>query len=306
MIQLRTRPKPVPRIYRRLRPGVVVATAAAATVLGCLPAPSAWAFRQGDMPDFVVSCTFSHRLPDDPIVHPGAPGASHMHDFFGNTAVDALSTYSQLRKAPTTCARPADTAGYWMPTAYQNGVVLRPLTSTVYYRDMALDPAMVQAFPANFRMVAGDHDATSPQRPLLVGWACRHASDGLKGLWTSDVPTCGLHENLVFRVRFPDCWNGHDLDSSDHMSHVAYSKNGVCPAGFPVAVPRVSMTVAYDSHGGSGVTLSSGSALTGHADFWNTWKQSALQNLVVTCLRAGIHCGFGTASNPQQAQPDDI
>jgi hypothetical protein len=273
--------------------------ACVAALLVALPAPDASAFKQGDMPDFVVSCPFSHRLPDDPIVYPDKPGASHLHDFFGNTAVDAFSTYSALRRAPTTCSRNGDTAAYWMPTAYQNGVVLRPLKATVYYRDMAADPTTVQSFPPDFRMIAGDHDATSPQRPLIVGWACRHASDGLKGIWTSDVPTCGAHENLVFRVRFPDCWNGRDLDSPDHMSHVAYGKNGVCPRGFPVAVPRVSMTVAYDSHGGPGVTLSSGSALTGHADFWNTWKQPALDDLVVTCLRAGIHCGFGTASDPQ-------
>ena len=28
-------------------------------------------------PRFVTRCTFSHRLADDPIVHPGQPGASH-------------------------------------------------------------------------------------------------------------------------------------------------------------------------------------------------------------------------------------
>jgi hypothetical protein len=270
-----------------------------------VPAQGAWAFKQGDMPDFVVSCPFSHRLPDDPIVYPGLPGASHMHDFFGNTSVDAFSTYASLRKAGTTCARTGDTAGYWMPTAYQNGVVLRPLKATIYYRDMASDPTAVQSFPPDFRMIAGNHDATAPQRPLIVGWACRHAMDGLKGRWTSDVPTCGLNENLVFRVRFQDCWNGRDLDSADHKSHVAYSKNGVCPSGFPVPIPRVSMTLAYDSHGGAGVTLSSGSALTGHADFWNAWHQPALDTLVATCLRAGIHCGFGTATDPQPTPPVD-
>lgn len=287
----------IPLRHRRLS---VVGAVTIAAVIASAPTTTARAERQGDMPDFVVSCPFSHRLPDDPIVHPGDPGASHMHDFFGNTAVDAFSTYSKLRKAGTTCARAGDTAAYWMPTVYQNGVVVTPLKATVYYRDMALDPKAVHTFPPNFRMVAGDHDATSPQRPLLVGWACRHAMDGDKGLWTSDVPTCGANENLVFRVRFQDCWNGRDLDSADHMSHVAYSKNGTCPGAFPVFIPRVSMTVAYDSSGGAGVTLSSGSALTGHADFWNTWHQTALDNLVTTCLQAGIHCGFGTADHPIQ------
>ena len=268
-------------------------------LLAAYPFQAALAFRQGDMPDFVVSCPFAHRLADDPFVHPGQPGSSHLHDFFGNKSTYASSTFRSMRQAGTTCARVGDTAGYWMPTVFQDGLVVKPLKATVYYRDMAPDPSSVRSFPPDFRMVAGDSAATSAQRPLLVGWACRHASDGLKGRWTSDVPTCGDNENLVFRVRFQDCWNGRHLDSADHRSHVSYSKNGVCPSRFPVAIPRVSMTVAYDSHGGSGVTLSSGSALTGHADFWNTWNQRALDELVATCLRAGIHCGFGTAAHPR-------
>jgi hypothetical protein len=274
-------------------------------LLAAFPVQGAWAFKQGDMPDFVVSCPLSHSAPDDPIVDPGLPGASHLHDFFGNVSTDAFSTYASLQAAGTTCARAGDTAAYWMPAAYQNGVKLTDLKATVYYRDMAPDPTTIHTVPAGLEMVAGDHAATTPQRPLLVGWACRHANDGLKGRWFSDVPTCRPGENLVFRVRFPDCWNGVDLDSPNHMSHMTYSKNGVCPKKFPVEIPRISMTVAYDSTGGPGVTLSSGSAMTGHADFFNAWDQAALDDLVTTCLQANIHCGFGTADNPSPTPPFD-
>lgn len=45
---------------------------------------------------FVVRCGYSHSLPDDPIVFPGQQGASHLHDFFGNTATDAFSTQASL------------------------------------------------------------------------------------------------------------------------------------------------------------------------------------------------------------------
>ena len=41
---------------------------------------------------FISHCAFSHSLPDDPIVHPGVPGASHQHDFFANTTTSATST----------------------------------------------------------------------------------------------------------------------------------------------------------------------------------------------------------------------
>ena len=45
---------------------------------------------------FVAECTWSHRAADDPIVHPGHPGAAHMHDFFGSEATDASSTAESL------------------------------------------------------------------------------------------------------------------------------------------------------------------------------------------------------------------
>ena len=40
---------------------------------------------QGRVPQFVVECGFSHAAPDDPIVHPGHAGVSHLHTFFGST-----------------------------------------------------------------------------------------------------------------------------------------------------------------------------------------------------------------------------
>lgn len=41
-------------------------------------------------------------------------------------------------------------------------------------------------------------------------------------------------------MMFPSCWNGKDLDSSNHKSHVAYPDlviNGNCPDDYPVRFP---------------------------------------------------------------------
>jgi hypothetical protein len=64
-----------------------------------------------DEPSFVVNCDFSHRNHDDPIVHPyppGAQGAAHQHDFFGNTSTDWDSTYNSMLglPEPTTLTTP--------------------------------------------------------------------------------------------------------------------------------------------------------------------------------------------------------
>src|SRR5215210_4308885 len=46
---------------------------------------------------FRFSCLPGHIARDDPIVYPGQPGKSHLHQFFGNTDTDANSTYQSLR-----------------------------------------------------------------------------------------------------------------------------------------------------------------------------------------------------------------
>ena len=87
--------------------------------------------------NFVSACAFSHEAMDDPIVYPGQPGKSHDHSFVGNTSTDASSTLASLQAAGTTCRRPADKAGYWMPTLLVDGnavtlgqmAVLAPWTS---------------------------------------------------------------------------------------------------------------------------------------------------------------------------------
>jgi hypothetical protein len=72
---------------------------------------------------------------------------------------------------------------------------------------------------------------------------------------------------------------------------MAYPHNGVCPSDHPVPVPEVVMELTYHGvRGGSGITLSSGSYYTMHSDYWNTWRQSALADLVQRCLDRHQNC----------------
>jgi hypothetical protein len=74
--------------------GIVVLLACVVALLAAFassPAASAASREKGA--SFAVRCDFSHRASDDPIVHPGDPGAAHSHDFFGNRSTDAFSTY---------------------------------------------------------------------------------------------------------------------------------------------------------------------------------------------------------------------
>lgn len=47
-------------------------------------------------------------------------------------------------------------------------------------------------------------------------------------------------DGVRFEIMFPSCWNGKDLDSPDHKSHVAYPDTvitGYCPEDYPVRLP---------------------------------------------------------------------
>jgi uncharacterized protein DUF1996 len=242
------------------------------------------------MVNFTSGCRFSHRAPDDPIVLFGYPGTSHDHSFVGNTTTNAFSTLATLKGGSTTCRRPADKAGYWMPTLLDNGTPVAPIGATVYYRRRTLQE--VKPFPQGLKVVAGDSKAASPQSLAITYWNCGPTA-GVRP--QSAVPTCpdGLLSALRLHVRFPECWDGTNLDSPDHKSHMAYAVQGACPADHPVAVPALEVIFRYPIKGDAGVTLSSGGQFSGHADFFNAWDEQALARLTDFCLNGLRHCQAG-------------
>ncbi len=112
---------------------------------------------------------------------------------------------------------------------------------------------------------------------MISGWKC----SGLRPAALSPEPVaCPTGSHNVLVIRFPDCWNGRDLDSTNHKSHMAYRVAGACPAGFPVRVPRLALNVHYQLPAVTGLTLASGSIYSTHADFFNAWNQAVLARLV--------------------------
>jgi Domain of unknown function (DUF1996) len=274
---------------RRVALGLVVAAlglAAAASAQQDKQKPAA--MKKGDAVNFVSTCRFSHRAPDDPIVFPGHPGFSHDHTFVGNTTTDAFSTLDSLQAGSTTCRRAGDTAAYWMPTLVDNATPVNPIGATIYYRRRTR--AKVTAFPAGLKMIAGDSKALTAQSLKITYWNCGPNAGVVP---TSTVPTCpdAGADGLRLHVNFPNCWDGQNLDSADHKSHMAYSTNGRCPADHPVAVPAISLIYRYPIQGDSSVYLSSGGQFSAHADFFNAWDEATLAGLVDGCLNAFVHCG---------------
>jgi len=251
-------------------------------------------------PWFQIVCPTGQRLHDDPIVFPNQPGAAHEHQFFGNRATDAFSTYARLVSGETACADKADTAAYWVPTLYDaNGVLHTPRRVRAYYNAHSSDRAALRAFPPNLRIIAGDARATSSQPRGVINWLCRRHADQSQGLplLSTNPPRCTTDAYLSLSISFPDCWDGVHLDSSDHRRHMAYADDKKrCPATHPVKLPRLRLSFTYEDKGFSGGTFSLGGPhgdhhtlpwYAMHADFWNTWRQSALEEYVNGCLRRG-------------------
>jgi hypothetical protein len=282
---------------------VLVVGGALVLAIAAVVGPAAWAGKPKDGDErgevarsslagvnFIEDCRYSHQAPDDPIVFPGKPGASHMHTFVGNRTTNASSTFGSLRSGGTTCRRPDDSAAYWVPALYQGASQVLPLAATIYYRRGTT--AEVSPFPNNLRVIAGDAMAQAPQGMRVTFWSCGVAS-GVER--SASVPTCPDTRGSFLRlhIRFPECWDGRRLDSPDHKSHMAYAVRGACPSSHSVEVPQITQIYRYPTRGGEGFSLASGGIYSAHADFVNAWKPGALRKLVDDCLNALVHCGRG-------------
>ena len=258
----------------------IVAVAASIAVPGAL-VDAGRAGPQGRVGQFVVECGWSHSSFDDPIVHPGHAGASHRHDFFGNTTTSASSTYEQLLDAPTTCQQRLDTAAYWAPSLLDaGGTPIVPGRATAYYRaGPRVDPMTVAAYPPDLRMLGAD-----------AAWTCRPGVPG-----SAAPPSCGDAAGLHLTIVFPDCWDGVHVDSADHRAHVAGSHDGQCPVSHPVPIPLLELVIDYGDVDTRELALSSGPVASAHADFWNAWDQDKLETEVELCLRRQQVCAVSSS-----------
>jgi hypothetical protein len=272
---MKRRPRLVALVVVALGVAVVVAAQSIAG-LTAYPPPST----ESTKGVFIVRCLFSHQKQVDPIVAPGRVSA-HLHDFFGNRSTDSTSTYDSMVASGTTCGLRADTGAYWIQSLYTpSGALVKPVAAFAYYRNKPVKYGTTMPFPKDFRLIAGGVGSSN------AGWSCEQDAASM----TATPPDCGS-KKLVAHVRFPNCWNGA-LDSPDHRSHVVYpagTGSTACPSTHPIKLPEIFLHVRYPSGVKAG-SMSDGT-LAPHADFWNTWQQTKLEQVVHDCLQLGKSCG---------------
>jgi hypothetical protein len=263
---------------------------------------------------FTAQCgrnTNGHRNSDNFITSPGVSnGAHHTHDYVGNLSTDGNSTNDSLAAAGTTC-RSGDLSTYFWPVVRDirqagddagapgggadgnMGTILTPAQVSIQFLGNA--QAKVVAMPRFLRIVTGDAKAVTngPNDPLArAHWTCSGTRDKASG---TQYPICPRGQ-LVQRVNdFPGCWNGTDLDSANHRTHVAFADpaTGACPAGFQ-AIPQLRITLSYRVAPGASYAVDTfpeqlRKAVTDHNDFEDVMPDRLMAR-AVGCINRGTRC----------------
>jgi Domain of unknown function (DUF1996) len=201
---------------------------------------------------FRISCNYSHMNFDDPIVYPNQQGASHLHVYFGNTAVNYASTAESIANTGnSTCAGGiVNRSAYWVPALIdtRTGIAVAPTENGVYYKAFGPDVDKVKPMPIGLRVLAGNMRASTPEQVDVRSFYWRCKEDTAPTADTSakpSIPDCEPGTELWMVLEFPNCWDGVNLDSPDHRSHMAYSRGYDCPASHSYRIPNVTYHIKY-------------------------------------------------------------
>ncbi|MEP3191396.1 DUF1996 domain-containing protein [Parasphingorhabdus sp.] len=270
---------------------------------------------------FRMNVPSSHLLFDDPIVYPGQPGKAHLHEFFGNFGADAFSTYESLRTTGDSNAmNRLNRSSYWLPALfYDDHHVLRGDYGTVYYKQRPSDDPIIEQWgaepiqmPNGLRFIVGHTMNGGP----VTGKPYVKANVGgtypdLEAL-LAEVPRDQITA-LYFAVTGPSLWDGENLDSPDHRSHVGnlefgahtdWKQKAVAPINTLIPqitfirkhtiLPEDDMSQFRLSSDEMAGTPRGGSM---HMDFFEAWDEDAKNALISGAINDFRNCSNGDFGN---------
>ncbi|KAH9905953.1 hypothetical protein F4778DRAFT_779342 [Xylariomycetidae sp. FL2044] len=209
----------------------------------------------------------------DPLVNPGVIGSPHLHQIIGGNAFNASMLPEDVDLPTdatcTTCNFGDDFSNYWTGVLFfraRNGTYHRVPQKgnvffeqanggmTVYYISSSGD-SKVTAFKPGFRMTTGNpaiRTEAEAKKYRQLTYTCLEDPMTRTGE-TLDMPKKPCPAGIMANIRFPTCWDGVNLDSPDHASHVAYPSSGTfesggpCPSTHPVRIPQLFFETIWDT-----------------------------------------------------------
>ena len=119
-------------------------------------------------------------------------------------------------------------------------------------------------------------------------------------LMGKSIQNCAAGSELWHTVVFPQCWDGVNLDSPDHRSHMAYPSGGACPVTHPVPTPVISFNIVYkvsEANAPLRWRLASDNydpslpaGYSSHGDWFNGWKTDVMDAFIKNCDQAAADC----------------
>jgi len=214
-------------------------------------------------------------------------------------------TYEQMRAETENTGNVRENKSlYWHPSVYkvdqQTGeyTLVNTWFASAYYIWKANAEGTV-AFPDGFRMIARAGSERSRVVFTCDGESECERPDGCNSNADANTFPQSACAELEIKIVFPVCWNGVDLDSQNHMSHMSYdieegsqgSFDGECPTTHPQRVPEIQFYFRIQDYEGGEHRFSTDD-YTLHADYWSGWNSTELQYALENCDNNS------TAANP--------
>lgn len=121
--------------------------------------------------------------------------------------------------------------------------------------------------------------------------------------WQPSIVNCAVGDTMQLHIDFLQCWDGVNLDSPDHKSHMSCRENvrgapARCPSTHPVMIPQITLNLNYKITVANQTTdwrLSSDNYATTspggystHADWVNGWDGQTMAGIVKNCLQKNV------------------